>query len=162
MTTFAIDSENTITAFATFDEARTSDAELTFTSEKDLAKLTAGWPVSRYAKLWNSFVGVVPFADLKPVQKFTSRATAVERIWKAIQALTPTKPESAPRQGSKKALVLGLIRRDGGATLQEIAAATGWQRHSVRGFISGALGKKMGLNVESSRREDGQRVYHAA
>jgi Protein of unknown function (DUF3489) len=37
--------------------------------------------------------------------------------------------------------------------------ATGWQAHSVRGFISGALGKKMGLTVDSARREDGERVY---
>ena len=37
--------------------------------------------------------------------------------------------------------------------------ATGWQAHSVRGFISGALGKKMGLKVDSVRREDGERVY---
>jgi len=37
--------------------------------------------------------------------------------------------------------------------------ATGWQKHSVRGFISGTLGKKMGLTVDSVRREDGERVY---
>jgi Protein of unknown function (DUF3489) len=40
--------------------------------------------------------------------------------------------------------------------------ATGWQAHSVRGFISGALGKKMGLTVDSVRREDGERVYSIA
>jgi hypothetical protein len=40
--------------------------------------------------------------------------------------------------------------------------ATGWQPHSVRGFISGALGKKMGLTVDSVRREDGERVYAIA
>jgi len=44
-------------------------------------------------------------------------------------------------------------------TLAEIMKATGWQAHSVRGFISGALGKKMGLTVESTKREDGERVY---
>jgi len=36
---------------------------------------------------------------------------------------------------------------------------TGWQAHSVRGFLSAAVGKKMGLHLESSKREDGQRVY---
>jgi len=40
--------------------------------------------------------------------------------------------------------------------------ATNWQAHSVRGFISGALGKKMGLTVESAKREDGERVYSIA
>ena len=69
-----------------------------------------------------------------------------------------TKP-SAARDGSKKATVLGLLQRKGGATLAQIMKATGWQAHSVRGFISGALGKKMGLTVDSVRREDGERVY---
>jgi uncharacterized protein DUF3489 len=63
------------------------------------------------------------------------------------------------RDGSKKATVLGLLQRKGGATLSQIMKATGWQAHSVRGFISGALGKKMGLTVDSVRREDGERVY---
>jgi hypothetical protein len=51
------------------------------------------------------------------------------------------------------------MQRAKGATLAEIMEATGWQAHSVRGFISGALGKKMGLKVESAKRDDGQRVY---
>ena len=66
------------------------------------------------------------------------------------------------RDGSKKAEVLGLLQRKGGATLAQIMKATGWQAHSVRGFISGALGKKMGLTVGSVRREDGERVYSIA
>ena len=63
------------------------------------------------------------------------------------------------RDGSKKADVLALLKRKGGATLTEIMKKTKWQAHSVRGFISGALGKKMGLNVVSVRRDDGERVY---
>jgi hypothetical protein len=62
------------------------------------------------------------------------------------------------RPGSKTAKVLDLLKRSGGATLKEILRATGWQAHSVRGFISGHLGKKMGLSVRSFRRE-GERVY---
>jgi hypothetical protein len=69
---------------------------------------------------------------------------------------------AAARDGSKKAEVLGLLQRKGGATLAQIMKATGWQAHSVRGFISGALGKKMGLTVNSARREDGERVYSIA
>jgi hypothetical protein len=67
-----------------------------------------------------------------------------------------------PRQGTKKAAVLALLERPKGATLAEIQKATGWQAHSVRGFLSAALGKKMGLTIESLRREDGQRVYRLA
>jgi len=47
--------------------------------------------------VWNGFAGAPPFGDLKPVKKFTDRKTEVTRIWKAIQALTPTPvPEAAP------------------------------------------------------------------
>ena len=63
------------------------------------------------------------------------------------------------REGSKTAKVLELVQRAKGATLSEIMKATKWQAHSVRGFISGTLGKKMGLEVESAKRDDGERVY---
>ena len=66
------------------------------------------------------------------------------------------------REGSKTATVLDLLKRPSGATLAEIMKATTWQAHSVRGFISGSLGKKMGLTVESTRRADGERVYQTA
>jgi Protein of unknown function (DUF3489) len=65
----------------------------------------------------------------------------------------------AARKGSKTAQILELLKRPGGATLQEIMKATEWQPHSVREFISGTLGTKMGLNVESAKGEDGQRTY---
>jgi len=55
--------------------------------------------------------------------------------------------------------VLEFIRRADGASLQEIGAATDWQAHSARGFISGSLGKKMGLTVESFKRDTGDRAY---
>ena len=44
--------------------------------------------------------------------------------------------------------------------MKDIQAATDWQAHSVRGFISGSLTKKMGLKIESAKREDGQRAYY--
>jgi hypothetical protein len=52
-----------------------------------------------------------------------------------------------------------LLKRPGGANLREIMKATGWQPHSVRGFISGTLGKKMGLKVNSTKGEGGERSY---
>ena len=59
----------------------------------------------------------------------------------------------------KQTKVLEMISRAKGATLAELMQATGWQAHSIRGFISGTLGKKLGLSVDSGKREDGERVY---
>jgi hypothetical protein len=208
MTVFTIDAENNITAFPNAAEVATGAGVQSFTSQKELAKLAADWPLTRLVETWNGFAGVVPLDHLKPVKRFTDRHTAVQRIWQTIQKLAPATqantvapqgadgapganastnsttsqprrpktPKTAPlakvkpikashpqaREGSKKAEILALIERPKGATLAEIQKATGWQAHSVRGFISGTLGKKMGLPVESARREDGQRVYRLA
>jgi hypothetical protein len=66
---------------------------------------------------------------------------------------------SSTRGVSKTAQVLALLKRPGGATLQELMAATGWQPHSVRGLLSGTVRKKMGLAVNSSKGQDGDRTY---
>jgi len=68
----------------------------------------------------------------------------------------PARRGNAPQraQGGKKAQILALLERSDGATLKQLMATTGWQAHSVRGFISGALKNKMGLKVESYKRDD--------
>jgi hypothetical protein len=70
--------------------------------------------------------------------------------------------KAAPRDGSKKQIVLSLLGRKSGATLAAIMKATDWQTHTVRGFISGMLGKRMGLTIESTRSESGERTYKIA
>ena len=62
-------------------------------------------------------------------------------------------------RGSKTAHVLDLLKRPGGATAKELIKITGWQPHSVRGFLSGTVRTKMGLAVTSSKGEDGERTY---
>jgi hypothetical protein len=69
------------------------------------------------------------------------------------------KKAGAARDGSKAAKILDLLKRPEGATLKGLMKATDWQAHSVRGFISGTLGKKMGLKVTSAKGDDGERTY---
>ena len=63
------------------------------------------------------------------------------------------------RDGSKKAEVIDLMSRSQGATLAEIMGLTGWQAHTVRGFVSGTLIKKLELKVESFRSKEEERTY---
>jgi|SRR5450755_2865689 Protein of unknown function (DUF3489) len=62
------------------------------------------------------------------------------------------------KPGTKAGHIIALLKQTAGATLEAIMAATGWQAHSVRGFVSGHLVKKMKLRVRSLR-QDGKRVY---
>src|SRR5580700_9259706 len=94
MATFTIDSDNNITAQVGLPAG--GDNAQSFSSAKELAKLTAEWPASRLVDTWNSFAGVAPFDELKPVKKFTSRKAAVARIWQAIARLSPDTAEQAP------------------------------------------------------------------
>ena len=86
-------------------------------------------------------------------------ATAGRRKAKAKAAKAKsTKPEKAaadekptPRAGTKQAQMIEMLKRPEGATVEQIAEATGWQHHTIRGAISGALKKKLGLTVEATR-----------
>jgi len=174
MSTFTIDSENNVTIFESLQEIHEDGegAEI-FSNAEELTDLAMNWPRVRLVEIWNSLPGV------EPVERFTSRKTAVMRIWKAIQHLklgsgadrrkaegkkggarkkAPRKVRPVVRKTSKTARVIALLRQPTGASLKTIMRATGWQSHSVRGFISGQLGKRLGLRVHSMER-DGERVY---
>jgi hypothetical protein len=60
----------------------------------------------------------------------------------------------AVRQGTKQARMIELLKRPEGATVEQIAEATGWQHHTIRGAISGALKKRLGLTIEATRTRD--------
>ena len=153
------------------------------------ARLSESWntlpevtPVKKFtdrkkavSRIWKSLQSLVPAPETTPVEppatvtkkasktmKGTSTPTADKGAKdKPVQATRAKKDKKAstPRDGSKKAVILGLLQRKDGATLAEIMSATGWQAHSVRGFISGHLGTKLGLTVESTKSEAGERTY---
>ncbi|QYX56828.1 DUF3489 domain-containing protein [Roseovarius sp. SCSIO 43702] len=75
----------------------------------------------------------------------------------AAQPPAPKPP--TPRTGTKQAQIITLLQRPEGATIAEIVAATGWQAHSARGMISGALKKKLGLHVTSEKIDGRGTVY---
>ncbi len=145
MKTFVIDSANRAKAYASSERARHSGGGAQFATEKDFASVSTDWPMLRLVAIWNKLPGV------RPVRKFRDRNTALRRIWAAIQVLMPG-------QSTKTDLVIGLLKQPSGATLKEIMAATGWQSHSVRGFISAQLSKRLGFRVMSFKRQ-GERVY---
>ena len=66
------------------------------------------------------------------------------------------------RETSKQANVINMLKRAEGATIDQICEATGWQPHTVRGAMAGALKKKLGLDLQSSKESDGARTYRIA
>jgi hypothetical protein len=207
MTVFVISKDNYITQFDSLADATSHPETEHFSSAEELQDLASNWPAARLVEIWKNLPGSTP------VKKFTDRATAVVRIWKAIQELgepvesapvnqppleatsiesacepnaapreepdvaaeapnvspiepvssqepTPAeKPHRTPREGSKTAIVLALLKGDGGTTVGEIREATGWQAHSVRGFLSGTIVKKLRLPLVSNKSEEGERRY---
>jgi hypothetical protein len=90
--------------------------------------------------------------------KSGKKATPPKKAAKAPKKAKSAKAEGL-REGSKTEKILELLKRPDGATLPELMKLTGWQAHSVRGFLSGTVGTKMGLAVTSTKGEDGTRHY---
>ncbi len=99
--------------------------------------------------------------DLKTgTQSRSAKQKPKQRSRRAERKPCVAKPSpAAVRPGTKQALLIDLLKRKKGATIDEAIAATGWQPHSVRGAISGTLKKKMGLAVTSEKPDDGPRRY---
>jgi hypothetical protein len=107
-------------------------------------------------------VAAVPaIADTKQSRGQTPSRTDMKsgRGRKTPKPAARAKKLPTPQRGSKTAKILALLKRPGGASLPQLQKATGWQAHSVRGFLSGALKKKMGLRVDSTKRDTGERAY---
>jgi hypothetical protein len=87
-------------------------------------------------------------AATPPKRRAKAKAAKAKSI-KAEKAAAVEKPQL--RAGTKQAQMIEMLKRPKGATVEQIAAATGWQHHTIRGAISGALKKKLGLTVEATR-----------
>ena len=109
----------------------------------------------RLLALWNALPGV------EKRRKVGDRGALIDQLWSAIEALPEPEPPSDVKRPSKQNAVIAMLRRPEGATVDEVARATGWQRHTVRGVFSGTLKKKLGLSVASAKEERG-RVYRIA
>jgi len=176
MNAFTLDSDNNITIHPNRKAARDTGAGL-FDSAENLAELI-GPDNKRLVEIWNSLTGVAP------VKKFASRAIAARRIFAEVKRLaapaaeapaerkadrpaadeakaetkarSPKKSKASTKAGTKKEILLALISRKNGASLEELMGALAWQKHSVRGFIA-TLGKT--VRIESFKTEQGVRTY---
>ncbi len=97
-------------------------------------------------------------APVMPDPEIDAAVTAAEATW--AQERTDTKPRT--RENSKQAAVVQMLQRSDGTTIRQIMETTGWQAHTVRGTLSEALKKKLGLNIVSVKDATGERVYRIA
>jgi hypothetical protein len=151
---------NTTRAMDVMSAAAAAPGDYTMTSNAQEAKTqeTAATPAKPKQPKANKKATVAPQKPrVAPVKgKAGNKATPAK---KGTRATKGDKKAKGTREGSKTAKILELLQRPGGASAKELMKATGWQPHSVRGFLSGTVGKKMGLTVTSTKGEDGQRTY---
>ena len=145
---------NVINAVSTAEVERTKMTNLKETAEGALETVGQKPKASKKARVAKQ----APQRGTKN-GKAGTKASSAKKAAKATKAAKTEPKTGMVRDGSKTAKVLELIQRPGGATLKELMKATGWQAHSIRGFISGTLGKKMGLTVTSAKDDDGERNY---
>ncbi len=96
------------------------------------------------------------------MSKTTRKQTTTKTTAKRAAPKPAAKKPKAPRTESKQARLIEMLRRPEGATIEEIVKALTWQSHTIRGAMSGALKKKLGLKVESEKIDDRGRVYRVA
>jgi hypothetical protein len=127
-----------------------NDGEVAVASKEELH--AAPLSGKRLLALWNVLPGV------EKRRKVGDRAALIDQLWPAVEDLPDPDPQSDAKGTSKQDEVIAMLRRPEGATVEEVARATGWQRHTVRGVFSGTLKKKLGLTLASAK-EDRGRVY---
>src|SRR5205814_8133102 len=130
--------------------ATVNEGEIAVASKEELH--AAPLSGKRLLALWNALPGV------EKRKKLGDRAALIDHLWSAIEALPEPEPEPDAKRRSKQDEVIAMLRRLEGATVDEVASAMGWQRHTVRGLFSGTLKKKRGLTLASAQ-EERRRVH---
>ncbi len=97
-------------------------------------------------------------AHSSPAKGKTTKKAAPAKAAPNAKKAAKAKEGAGPREGSKMAQAVAMLNRKNGATLDELASTFDWERHSVRGFIAGAM-KKAGYEVESFKSDKGDRTY---
>src|SRR5438309_9468934 len=133
--------------------ATVSEGEIAVALKEELQAVTLSG--KRLLALWNALPGV------EKRRKVGDREALIDQLWSAIEALPDPEPQADSKRPSKQGEVIAMLRRPEGATVDEVASAMGWQRHTVRGVFSGTLKKKLGLTLVSAKEERG-RVYRIA
>jgi hypothetical protein len=133
--------------------AAVNDGEIAVASNEELH--AAPLSGKRLLTLWNAL------PSIEKRGRVGDRDALIDQLWSAIEMLPDPEPQSDAKRASKQDAVIAMLRRPEGATVDEVASATGWQRHTVRGVFSGTLKKKLGLNLASAQEERG-RVYRIA
>ena len=125
------------------------------------ANLRRGEPLWRETGDGHGTTLVVTYAGLLAIgiQPVVVKKSMASHVGSSAQ---PEAKHPTPRTGTKQALLIAMLQRAEGVTMLEIVAATGWQAHSARGAMSGALGKKLGLVVVSAKDVARGRVYRIA
>jgi hypothetical protein len=135
---------------------------ITTVEETETAQATAAGDQPKAAKKANVAKRARNVAPAKA--KSGKKASPAKKASKGAKKASGTRPgkaakEKGIREGSKTETIIELLKRPGGATAKELLKITGWQPHSLRGFLSGTIRKKMGLTVTSAKSENGGRTY---
>jgi hypothetical protein len=131
----------------------------------DLGSCPAGYMASAGLRWWRRpFAVATDEKDLKMPSSTSTKKAMTRPASKSLTSKLRSRKGAADRTartGSKQEVVLVQLKRPTGTTIAAIMKATGWQQHSVRGFLAGVVRKRLGLNLDSQK-VDGARVYRIA
>src|ERR1700748_2218418 len=123
--------------------AAVNNGEIAVASNEELR--AAPLSGKRLLALWNAL------PDVEKRKKVGDRDALIDNRWWQTEPFRDPEPQADPKRPSKQDVVIAMLRLPEGATVDEVASVTGWQRHTVGGVFSGALKKKLGLQLASAK-----------